>query len=174
MTYKWRDKVVGLKYGTNVGILKYREEHFMKIVEMYSSFSDEALRWTRPPYNEETIKRLSKDENLILVAKHENRIVGHCMLDVHQHSTGKGIFSLIINLHQDFQNKGLGTAMIKMIVDWARSEGIHRIELGVVAEYKMAIHVYEKAGFRTEGVLREAHYGLDGKYHDKLIMGLLL
>lgn len=174
MTYQWRNKVVRLKDGSNIDILRYREEDFKKIVDMYSSFSDEALRWTRPPYNEETIKKLSKDENLILVAKHENRIVGHCMLDVHQHSTGKGISSLIINLHQDFQNKGLGTAIIKMIVDWARSEGIHRIELGVVAEYKMAIHVYEKLGFRTEGILREAHYGIDGKYHDKLIMGLFL
>ncbi len=174
MTYKWRDKVVRLKDGSNVVILKYREEDLKKIVDMYSSFSDEALRWTRPPYNEETIKKLSKDENLILVAKHENRVVGPCMLDVHQHSTGKGISSLIVNLHQDFQNKGLGTTMIKMLAEWARIEGIHRIELSVIAEHKMAIHVYEKLGFRTEGILREAHYGLDGKYHDKLIMGLLL
>ena len=81
---------------------------------------------------------------------------------------------MFINVHQDLQNKGLGTAMIKMIVDWARSEGIHRIELGVVAEHEMVIHVYEKLGYRTEGLLREAHYGLDGKYHDRLIMGLLL
>lgn len=96
------------------------------------------------------------------------------MLDVYQYSTGKGISSLIINLHQDFQNKGLGTAMIETIIDWAKSKGMHRIESSVVAEQKTAVRVYEKVGFRIEGVQSEAYCGEDGKYHDKLIMGLLL
>lgn len=169
-----RDKTVRLKDGSQACISKYQEADFEKLVEMYASLSKEALRWTRPPYNEETIRKLSKDKNLILVAKYGNRIIGHCMLDVYQHSTGKGISSLIINVHQDFQNKGLGTAMIETIIDWAKSKGMHRIELSVVAEQKMAVHVYEKVGFRIEGVQREAYYGEDGKYHDKVIMGLLL
>jgi RimJ/RimL family protein N-acetyltransferase len=168
-----RDTSVKLTDGSSVIISKYQEEIFRDLVEMYGSLSEEALRWMRPT-NEETLKKLCSSKNMILIAKHENRIIGHCMLDVYQHFTGKGISSLIVNVHQDFQNKGLGTMMIRVIIDWARSEGMRRIELGVVVEHKMAIHVYEKLGFRTEGILREAHYGMDGKYHDKLIMGLLL
>jgi RimJ/RimL family protein N-acetyltransferase len=141
---------------------------------MYTSLSDAALRWTRPPYNKETIRKLSNDENLILVARYHDRIIGHCILDVYQHSTGKGIASLIINLHQDFQNKGLGTAMVKRIVDWAQQKGIHRIELAVVAEHEIALNMYEKVGFTTEGIQKEAYYGVDGKYHDKVMMGLLV
>ena len=171
---EWRDKAVRLKDGSYVCISKYQEADFEKLVEMYASLSKEALRWTRPPYNEETIRKLSKDRNLILVAKYGKRIIGHCMLDVYKHSTGKGISFLIINVHQDFQNKGLGTAMIETIIDWAKSKGMHRIELSVAAEHKMAIRVYEKVWFRIEGIQKEAYYGKDEKYHDKVIMGLLL
>jgi len=167
-------KEVTLKDGLKVLISKYTIEDFEKLMEMYASLSKEALRWARPPYNEETIRKLSEDKNLILVAKHGNRIIGHCVLNIYQHFTGKGISFLIINVHQDFQNKGLGAAMIKTMIDWAKSKGMHRIELSVVAEHKMAVHVYEKVGFKIEGIQREAYYGEDGKYHDKLIMGLLL
>lgn len=169
-----KDNAIKLKDGSSVYVSKYREADFGKLVKMYASFSKEALRWTRPPYNEETLRKLSKDKNLILVAKFGTQIVGHCMLDVYQHSTGKGTSSLIINVHQDFQNKGLGTAMMETMVDWAKNEDMHRIELSVVAEHKIAVHVYEKVGFKIEGIQKEAHCGEDGKYHDKVIMGLLL
>jgi RimJ/RimL family protein N-acetyltransferase len=167
-------KTVKLKDNSKVILSKYKEDDFKKLVEMYRSLSEEALRWTRPVDNEETIRKLSKSKNLILVAKYKNRIVGHCMLDIYQHSTGKGIASLIINLHQDFHNKNLGSEMIEAIIMLAKNVGLHRIELDVVAEHKMAIHVYEKIGFKCEGIKKESHYGIDGKYHDKLIIGLLL
>ena len=55
-----------LKNGLSIFVSKYIKEDFEKLVEMYASLSKEALRWTRPPYNKETIKKLSKDKNLIL------------------------------------------------------------------------------------------------------------
>jgi len=169
-----RNNRVRLKDGSSVYISKYQEGNFEKLVKMYASLSKEALRWTRPPYNEETLRKLSKNKNLILVAQFGKHIVGHCMLDVYQHSTGKGISSLIINVHQDFQNKGLGTTMIERIIDWAKNKGMHRIELSVAAEHKMAVYVYGKVGFKIEGIQKEAYHGEDGKYHDKVIMGLIL
>ena len=60
--------------------------------------------------------------------------------------------------------------MTKTIIGYAKSKGLHRIELRVVAEQKMAIHVYQKIGFKIEGIQKDAHYGSDGKYHDKVIM----
>lgn len=64
--------------------------------------------------------------------------------------------------------------MIEIIISWAKGKGMHRIELSVATEHKMAIHVYQKMGFKVEGIQKEAYYGSDGKYHDKVIMGLLL
>jgi RimJ/RimL family protein N-acetyltransferase len=42
----------------------------------------------------------------------------------------------------------------------------------VFAEHESAVHCYEKAGFKTEGRMREALFQ-GGKYKDRLCMGLL-
>jgi RimJ/RimL family protein N-acetyltransferase len=44
----------------------------------------------------------------------------------------------------------------------------------VVADNKRAIKVYEKVGFKKEGIARDAFYGDDHRYHDEVEMGLLL
>jgi len=54
-------------------------------------------------------------------------------------------------------------------------EGLHRIGLNVVADNKRARGPpVSKMGFKIEGVMKDAYFGEDGKYHDMLIMGLLL
>ena len=49
---------------------------------------------------------------------------------------------------------------------------VHRIQLEVFAFNPRAQHVYERVGFRREGVLRDA-LRWDGEYHDTIVMGLL-
>ena len=51
---------------------------------------------------------------------------------------------------------------------------MHRIGLHVIADNKIAVHLYEKFGFRVEGIMRDAYLGADGKYHDEIVMGLIL
>jgi ribosomal protein S18 acetylase RimI-like enzyme len=43
-----------------------------------------------------------------------------------------------------------------------------------VADNKLAVHLYEKFGFKTEGVLKGSYFGEDGRYRDELAMGLVL
>jgi RimJ/RimL family protein N-acetyltransferase len=77
-------------------------------------------------------------------------------------------------LHQDFHNVGLGAAMLPKLLELARREGLHRVGLTVVAENARAVRLYEKFGFKVEGVLKDAYFGEDGKYHDELAMALIL
>jgi RimJ/RimL family protein N-acetyltransferase len=44
----------------------------------------------------------------------------------------------------------------------------------VVADNKLAIRLYEKLGFKIEGVIGDSHLGGDGIYDDELVMGLIL
>jgi putative acetyltransferase len=76
-------------------------------------------------------------------------------------------------LHQDFQNVGLGTAMLSRLLELAEKVKLHRISLTVIADNYIAVHLYEKFGFITEGVMRDAYLGDDGKYHDEIVMGLI-
>jgi RimJ/RimL family protein N-acetyltransferase len=49
---------------------------------------------------------------------------------------------------------------------------LNRVWLQVYASHAPAIHVYEKVGFRREGVQRAQHF-LDGRYEDGVLMGML-
>lgn len=166
---------VKLKDGRTVLVRELRLEDRDKLVEMYASLSGEALRWGMPPYTKEVVERwLSNLQNLItLVAFYDNRIVGDAHIHKFPHQRRKGTSDLVIYLHQDFHNVGLGTAMLTRLVELARKEGLHRIGLSVIADNEKAVHVYQKVGFKIEGVLKESYFGEDGEYHDELVMGLV-
>ena len=71
------------------------------------------------------------------------------------------------------QNKGAGTFAVRSIINHAFDNyGLHRIELEVLSDNERAKHVYEKCGFKQEGIRREAVYK-KGKYVDMLIYALI-
>jgi len=167
---------IKLKNGRIVLIKELRIEDKEKLIEMYESLSDEAVRWGMPPYTRETIeRRFSNLQNLIgIVAFHEDKVIGDAHLYKFPYPRRKGTSDIAIYLHQDFHNVGLGTAMLAKLIELAKKEGLHRISLTVIADNKPAIHLYEKFGFKIEGVMKGAYFGEDGKYHDELVMGLIL
>jgi putative acetyltransferase len=146
------------------------------ILKMFSSMSHDTLRWSLPPYDEEWIDRkLANIKNLIpLLAVHRKRIVGSCTIGKFRHARRKGVGDIGVFVHEDFHKVGLGTAMMELALDLAKKQGLHRIWLEVAEGNKAAIHLYEKIGFEMEGRLRSSFVKDDNKYHDTIIMGLLL
>jgi len=70
-------------------------------------------------------------------------------------------------------NKGYGTETMRaMLRHGFETLNLHRIWLQVFADNKRGMRAYEKAGFRHEGIFREAHYQA-GKYHDVFLMSVL-
>lgn len=173
MMKMWRFK---LKDGREVIVRPLTVGDKDGLFQMFSSMSDEALKWSMAPYTMEVIERwISNIKNLIaLVAKWNNKIVGYAMIYKFPHPRRKGVGDLAIYVHQDFHNVGLGTAMMKKLLQLAQKEGMHKIELYVVEDNKVAIHLYKKFGFEIEGVSKDSFFGSDGKYHNMIKMGLLL
>ena len=56
-----------------------------------------------------------------------------------------------ITIHDDYQNMGIGTALLKHIINVARRKKLKKIHLNVNTENDRAIRLYKKAGFTTEG-----------------------
>jgi RimJ/RimL family protein N-acetyltransferase len=168
---------VKLKDGRTVQIRLFQPEDKDKLVAMYESLSNDAVRWGMPPYTRERLEEwwFKNLQNITaMVAFHGDKIVGHAQIFKSPHPRRKGTAELLIYIHQDFHNVGLGTAMLAKLMELSRKEGLHRIGLSVVADNKRAVHLYRKMGFKIEGVMKGAYFGEDGKYHDELVMGLLL
>ena len=78
-----------------------------------------------------------------------------------------------VSVHDDFQRRGLGRAMLGAILDIAdRWLGLRRTSLMVNADNMAAIQLYRDAGFEVEARLR-AHVLRDGELVDSLTMARL-
>ena len=80
--------------------------------------------------------------------------------------------SLIIG-EQDTWGKGYGTEAILLLLDYAFGYlNFHRVSVGVVGFNERALRLYEKVGFKREGIQREGYY-YDHQYHDFVMMSIL-
>jgi len=167
---------VTLKDGREVRLRFLTADDKERLFRMFSSMSEKALEWSMAPYTMDNVERWigNLPTAIALVAEYQDKIVGWASIYKFPHPRRKGLGDLGIYLHQDFHNVGLGTAMTERLLQLAKNEKMHRIELTVVGENKIALRLYERFGFQIEGVSRDAFYGQDGKYHDIVSMGLIL
>ena len=82
-----------------------------------------------------------------------------------------GEFSLAIL--QAWGGMGIGKALLHRMISWAESSGIHKINLEVRTENKLAVNLYLKCGFTIEGTISRTVF-YNGGYHDSYAMGLLV
>ncbi|MEQ9509436.1 GNAT family N-acetyltransferase [Alloalcanivorax xenomutans] len=84
-------------------------------------------------------------------AEKDNEIVGVCVLN----TIGDGALELFnIAVSPDMQGQGVGSALLRHVIDRCRSEGVRRIELGTgTFGYQLAF--YQRLGFRVERVVRD-------------------
>ena len=109
-----------------------------------------------------------------LVALIDGKQVGNAGLDpAHQSPRRAHAAGLGISVHDDYQGRGVGKALMQAILDLAdRWTPFTRIELTVYADNARAIALYKSFGFEAEGTLRK-HTLRNGIYVDTLAMARL-
>lgn len=103
----------------------------------------------------------------------EGEVVGNLGLSVNQRPRRSHVADLGMAVHDDWQGRGVGTALMAAACDLAdRWLPVLRIELTVYVDNAPALALYAKFGFEREGLLR--HYALrDGGYVDAYVMARL-
>lgn len=81
--------------------------------------------------------------------------------------------SLDIFLAPPFQDRGLGPAALVLAARWLIGRGHHRLTIDPACENRRAINAYAAVGFRPVGVMRRYERGVDGHWHDNLLMDML-
>jgi len=165
-----------LKDGRAVTVRSFEPKDFEAMLAMFESLSAEALRYGLPPYDRARLGRWVSglEGGVLLLAFDGRKAVGVAMIYGRGRTRFKGIGEFVTYIHQDYHAKGLGTFLARTILHEAKGKGFHRVTLEVVADNAGAIKAYERAGFLHEGRMKEAFLDDDGKYHDQLIMGIIL
>ncbi|MFW9833159.1 MAG: GNAT family N-acetyltransferase [Candidatus Thorarchaeota archaeon] len=166
---------VQLADGREVVLRLLRSDDKELLMEMFASMSENALFWSNPPYDEPKIDRwmTGSKTGLSLVALSTDRLVGITAVYQDPRPRLRRVGGMMIYIHQDFHGVGLGTEMTNHLLTLARNKDLHRISLDVVEDNKAAVKLYKKLGFEIEGVMRDAYFGADNKYHNLLVMGIL-
>ena len=91
--------------------------------------------------------------------------------DAHNRSCG-----FRIALGPSGRDRGLGSEATRLVVDYVFDEiddpPVNRLSLEVYEFNRRALTVYEKVGFRREGILRDALLW-DGEFHDAIVMSIV-
>ncbi len=112
--------------------------------------------------------------DLHLVAAREGILLGSAGL----HPSGASLrrrhaMMLGISVVKNFQTKGIGSALMAALLDYADNWGqVLRVELTVYTDNDSAIRLYKRFGFEPEGVMR-AYALRGGRYADVLAMARL-
>ncbi|TCU12918.1 acetyltransferase (GNAT) family protein [Rhizobium sullae] len=90
------------------------------------------------------------------VALSDREVIGWCDIRRHFFPSHAHRGSLGMGIIPAYRGQGLGLRLMETTLKQAREYGIGRVELSVHADNARAIRLYEKVGFVSEGVSKDA------------------
>jgi acetyltransferase len=158
MQYVWDD---ALKDGTKLTIRPIRPEDEPLMVQFHQTLSERSVyyRYFTSLRLEQRIahERLARlcfidydREMALVVAREDEKIGRHEILGVGRlsklHSSNEAEFALTVG--DQWQNQGLGTQLLKLLIQVGRDEHLERITATILPDNREMQHVCRKAGFQ--------------------------
>jgi acetyltransferase len=171
-------EMVTLRDGTYVLLRPMVQDDEGRLKEFYSAVGDDDLRLFRHPVKEPRIVRdwsehLDYAKVLPLLALVKERVVGNITLHFcdgpKRHTAEVRLF-----LAKDFRRRGLGTKMLRTLVDLARKQGLAILMVEIVADDANAVKAFETLGFKPQATLQDGFMFPDGEAHDLVVLTMPL
>ena len=164
------------KLGRTVVLRNARPEDSANLIKYLKATSAETPYLIREPeeitITEEKEKQFIRDKmdaerELMLLAFIDGKHIGNCsLMSIAPYKRYSHRCDVAIALYKDYCGFGIGQAMLKTVLDVAKSVGYEQAELEVMAENKDAIAMYEKMGFEKFGTFPDNMKYSDGSYMD--------
>lgn len=142
--------------GRTVAFEPYRQSRYADLVAMYDDFAPSERAQGLPPSTRPAVEEWLEAvlggrpgggcDGISLVAVHDDAVVGHAMFV----ADGTGARELAVFVHQDYQDAGVGTHLLRAGFDHARRAGVTDVWLSVDRSNRRAHAVYERLGFERE------------------------
>ena len=142
--------------------------------EIYIALSPGEFKLTADEERKILEEYASLKNSIFLVAEFEGEIIG--ILDCRGGSRTSTQHTAVLGMSvsRAWRNRGVGSLLLEHVIQWARINPIlSRIELNVIVDNTVAVHLYSKVGFQIEGRRRKSIFRGE-KYHDDYVMALLL
>lgn len=121
---------------------------FEPLVEMYVDFDPADRAQGLPPTGDRRVRdwveELLETDAHNVVATVGSAVVGHAVL-----VPDEEVHELAIFVHHEYQEAGIGTALLRTLLGHAADRGIDRVWLTVERWNTPAVNLYEKVGFEV-------------------------
>ena len=105
----------------------------------------------------------------MLVALVDDAIVGEASVQRLKPTFTRHVGVFSIEVHPAEQRRGIGRALVRACMEWAKARGIERLELYTRRDNDRARALYESEGFTLESVRTRFIRLPDGSYVDDLV-----
>lgn len=119
------------------------------------------------------IVNMSGSNGAIFLIENENKICGFLAAQRGGANRIRHSAYIVIGMLKEYRGKKLGAKLFEELEKWTVENNITRLELTVVKNNEGAIKLYEKSGFKIEGI-KEKSMIIDGNYVDEYYMGKIL
>ena len=125
----------------------------------------------RPPAAERRYLRAVRrsPHAAVFVAEAPEGLVGRLSLARDPHPASYHVADLGLMVAASHRRLGIGRALLTRAAEWARENGVAKLELHVFPDNEPAIALYESFGFVREGY-RRRHYRRKDDYVDAVLM----
>lgn len=122
-------------------------------------------------------KRIEAMENektsAILLADLEGELLGYLFVIGNTPQRVRHAAYLAIGISEKSRGAGVGTKLFERLEEWAKETNITRLELTVMVHNRAGLGLYQKRGFKIEGIKKNSLM-VDGKYIDEYYMAKLI
>lgn len=167
--------------GDFIYLRKLGKEYIEEYYECFKNISIESIVFTgtQQMFTKSNVERYleeisydSSRADFLIFSKELNKIVGEVSINEINRNNRSANIRVMVFRKEDF-NKGYGSEAIVLALHYGFGMfNLHRIELDVFDFNERAIHVYEKLGFKKEGIKRDGLY-FNYKYCNAIIMSIL-
>jgi L-amino acid N-acyltransferase YncA len=113
---------------------------------------------------------VAADQSFTLLAEQDGRVVGEASIHRSRIPWTAHVGELRVVVDAEHRALGLGTALVQAAFLEALGRGIEKIVAEMAQEQKGAITVFQKLGFRVEGLFRDHVRDRRGQKHDLVVM----
>lgn len=153
-------------------------EQFLKMAKKLDT--ETKFMMYEPGERKTTIDEMNKkiidifnSKSILLIAEDSGKIVGFISAERGFAKRIKHSAYIVIGVLNSYSGRGIGTKLLEHIEKWAIENNVKRLELTVMTHNKNGIKLYEKMGFKKEGIKVKSLL-IDGKYIDEYYMAKIL
>jgi phosphinothricin acetyltransferase len=171
-------EMLTLRDGTYVLLRPMVADDEPRLKELYNAVSDDDLRLFRHRVKDATLihdwsEHLDYSRVLPLLALVKERVVGSVSLHFCE-GPKRHVAEIRLFLSKDFRRRGLGTKMLRTLIDLSRRQGLGILTVEIVADDVNAVKAFESLGFKPQTTLQDAFMFPDGETHDLVVLTMPL